>query len=204
MLEATRSEIAVPLIVQDRVMGVLDVQSNRLDAFGDDDQLTLETLAGQLALAIQEAETYDAERRQTERINAMTEVARALVSILDIDDLLDEVVDLVNGYLGYDRVHLFLRVGDRLVFRSGSGVHSGRWALEKLSYDINATTASSRAWPATASPPSAAMSSTTTEILHRPRRRRYPQRNDRPDPHGARIPRRVRYPEHAAERLHRG
>ena len=136
-LDATRSEICVPLAVQKRVMGVLDVQSNRLDAFGSDDVFMLETLASQLALAIQEAQTYDAERRQTERINAMTEVARALVSILDIDDLLDEVVDLVTDHLGYDRVHLFLRIGDRLVFRSGSGVHSGRWALEKLSYDID-------------------------------------------------------------------
>ena len=136
-LDATRSEICVPLTIQKRVMGVLDIQSNRLDAFGSDDIFLLETLASQLALAIQEAQTYDAERRQTERINAMTEVARALVSILDIDDLLDEVVDLVTDHLGYDRVHLFLRIGDRLVFRSGSGVHSGRWALEKLSYDIN-------------------------------------------------------------------
>lgn len=138
LLDATRSEIAVPLIVQERVMGVLDVQSNRPDAFGSDDVFMLETLAGQLAMALQEAESYHAERRQTERINAMTEVARALVSILDIDDLLDEVIDLVNEYLGYDRVHLFLRVGDRLVFRSGSGVHSGRWAIERLSYDIHA------------------------------------------------------------------
>lgn len=137
-LDATRSEIAVPLIAQDRVMGVLDVQSNRLDAFGEDDVFLLETLAGQLALALQEAETFDAEHRQTERLNAMTEVARALVSILDIDDLLDEVIDLVNEYLGYDRVHLFLRVGDRVAFRSGSGVHSGRWALEKLSYELDA------------------------------------------------------------------
>jgi serine phosphatase RsbU (regulator of sigma subunit)/putative methionine-R-sulfoxide reductase with GAF domain len=136
-LEATKSEIAVPLITQGRVLGVLDVQSNRLDAFGNDDVFMLETLAGQLALAIQEAQTYDAERRQTERINAMTEVARALVSILNIDDLLDEVVDLVTEHLGYDRVHLFLRVGDRLVFRSGSGVHSGRWALENLSHPID-------------------------------------------------------------------
>jgi sigma-B regulation protein RsbU (phosphoserine phosphatase) len=136
-LEATQSEIVVPLTIQDRLLGALDVQSNRRDAFGSDDVFTLETLARQLSLALQEAQTYDAERRQTERVNAMTEVARALVSILDIDDLLDEVVDLVTDHLGYDRVHLFLRVGDRLVFRSGSGVHSGRWALEKLSYDIS-------------------------------------------------------------------
>jgi len=137
VLDATRSEICVPLAVQQRVLGVLDVQSNRQDAFGSDDVFLLETLAGQLAIAIQEAQTYDAERRQTERINAMTDVARALVSILNIDDLLDEVVDLVTDHLGYDRVHLFLRVGDRLVFRSGSGVHSGRWALERLSFGIN-------------------------------------------------------------------
>lgn len=137
VLDATRSEISVPLAVQQRVLGVLDVQSNRLDAFGPDDIFLLETLAGQLAIAIQEAQTYDAERRQTERVNAMTDVARALVSILNIDDLLDEVVDLVTDHLGYNRVHLFLRVGDRLVFRSGSGVHSGRWALERLSFGIN-------------------------------------------------------------------
>ncbi|MCZ7538509.1 MAG: GAF domain-containing protein [Anaerolineae bacterium] len=135
-LDATLSEIAVPLVVGERVMGVLDVQSNRLDAFGDD-AFMLETLAGQLALALQEAETFDAERRQSERINAMTEVARALVSILDIDDLLDEVIDLVTENLGYERVHLFLRVGERVAFRSGSGVHSGRWALERLSYDLS-------------------------------------------------------------------
>ncbi len=92
---------------------------------------------GRSAMALQEAETYNAERRQTERINAMTEVARAVVSILDIDDLLDEVVDLVSESLGYDRVHLFLRVGERMVFRSGSGVYSGRWALEKVAYSVN-------------------------------------------------------------------
>lgn len=136
-LDATLSEIAVPLTIGERVMGVLDVQSNCLDAFDDDDVFMLGTLAGQLALALQEAQTFDAERRQSERINAMTEVARALVSILDIDDLLDEVIDLVTENLGYERVHLFLRVGERVAFRSGSGVHSGRWALERLSYDLS-------------------------------------------------------------------
>src|SRR5690606_11800630 len=136
-LKETRSEVCVPLIAQQQVVGVLDLQSDRPDAFGSDDVYLLEALAGQLTLAIQEAESYDAERRQTERVNAMAEVARALVSILDIDDLLYEVVDLVTDHLGYERVHLFLRVGDQLVFRSGSGVHSGRWALEKVSYPID-------------------------------------------------------------------
>ena len=135
-LDATRSEIVVPLLVQERVLGVLDVQSNRADAFGGDDAFLLETLAGQVALAIQEAQTYHAERRQRERVNALVEVARAVVSILDIDALLEEVADLVADTLGYDRVHLFLRLGEHVVFRSGSGVHSGRWALEELSFPL--------------------------------------------------------------------
>ena len=123
--------------MQNTALGVLDVQSNQAEAFGNDDIFMLETLAGQIAMALQEAETYHAERRQTERINAMVDVTRAVVSNLDIDDILDEVVDLVSENLGYDRVHLFLRVGNRLAFRSGSGVHSGRWALEKLAYGLN-------------------------------------------------------------------
>lgn len=135
-LPETRSEVCVPLQTQKVVLGALDVQSDQVAGFSDDDIFVLETLAGQLAIAIQESQTYHAERRQTERINAMAEVARALVSILDIDDLLDEVIDLVTDHLGYDRVHLFLRAGDHLVFRSGTGVHSGRWAIERLSYHI--------------------------------------------------------------------
>ena len=119
------------------MLGVLDVQSDQLRSFNKEDEFTLETLGGQLALALQEAQTFDAARRQAERVNAMADASRAVVSILDINDLLDEVVDLVADYFGYDRVHLFLRAGDRVVFRSGSGVHSARWSIEQLSYDIN-------------------------------------------------------------------
>jgi len=137
VLQQTRSEIDVPLIVENRVLGVLDVQSDRLNAFNPDAVFTLESLAGQLALALQEAQTYQNERRQAERVNAMAEASRAVVSILNIDELLDEVVDLVTDYFGYDRVHLFLRSGERVVFRSGSGVHSGKWAIDHLAYGID-------------------------------------------------------------------
>lgn len=137
VLPKTRSEFCAPLKVDRRVLGVLDVQSNTPDTFKTEEVFVLETLAGQLALALQEAQTYDAERRQAERINAMAEASRAVVSILDINDLLDEVVDLVADYFGYDRVHLFLRVGDRVVFRSGSGVHSARWSIDQLSYNLH-------------------------------------------------------------------
>ncbi|MBN2472255.1 MAG: GAF domain-containing protein, partial [Anaerolineae bacterium] len=137
ILSQTRAEIVVPLIVERRVVGVLDVQSDRPGAFDHEDETMLETLASQVALAIQEAETYAAERRQRERLNALTEASRAVVSILNIEDLLDEVIDLLTDYFGFDRTHIFLLEDDQIIFRAGSGIHSGRWSIERLSYHVD-------------------------------------------------------------------
>lgn len=53
ILPETRSEMALPLKVQNRVIGVLDVQSNQPSAFSDEDISILQILADQLALAIE-------------------------------------------------------------------------------------------------------------------------------------------------------
>lgn len=135
--EHTKTEVCVPLIIEKRVVGVLDVQTQDYYVFHPEDLSALESLGGQLSMAIQEGQAYENTRRQNERINAMAEASRAVVSILDINDLLDEVVDLVADFFGYDRVHLFLRSGDKVVFRSGSGVHSAKWTIERLTYDIS-------------------------------------------------------------------
>ena len=139
-VEDTNSELVVPLSLEGVVLGVLDVQSDKLDDFDKDDMATFELLASQLALAIQEAFTYAAERRQSDRLNALVDAARAVVSILDINKLMDEVVDIINDHFDYDRVHLFLRHENQLVLRSGSGVHSERWLMDNLAYAIDAET----------------------------------------------------------------
>lgn len=136
-LKDTLSEVAVPLSIEHQVLGVLDIQSNTLDAFTDSDLKTLDALGHQLAIAIQESLTYHQERKQSERLNALIEAARAVVSILDIGVLLDEVVDLVDDYFGYDRVHLFLREGDHIVFRAGDGQHIKQWQQDRLTYHID-------------------------------------------------------------------
>ncbi len=69
----TRSEVAVPIIVQDRVIGVLDAQSAECDAFSQIDVFTLQTLADQLAIAIENARLYEqasqeiSERKKAEK-----------------------------------------------------------------------------------------------------------------------------------------
>lgn len=133
-LPETRSEVALPLKVEDRVLGVLDVQSDRVRAFQDTQVFLLETLASQIALAIEQAQSYDVEHRLAQRLEALTQVVQAVVSVLDLGDLLDEVVDLIAEHFNFERVHIFLRSGDILVFRAGAGPHSVRWLVEGLSY----------------------------------------------------------------------
>ncbi len=56
LLPDTRSEMAVPIKLRDRVLGVLDVQSDRLEGITTNDQLLLEGLCGQIAIAIESTE----------------------------------------------------------------------------------------------------------------------------------------------------
>lgn len=58
LLPYTRSEIALPLMVGDRVLGALDVQSTREAAFGEEDIQTLQSMANQVAVALENARLF--------------------------------------------------------------------------------------------------------------------------------------------------
>jgi len=65
---STQSELCVPIRAGDDVVGVLDVQSDRLDAFSEADRRTLETLAGQIGVAMENARLYQAERAARDQL----------------------------------------------------------------------------------------------------------------------------------------
>jgi len=64
LLPNTKSELVVPLKVEERIVGVLDVESDKLDAFDDDDIFVLQALANQLATAIENARLYKAAQQE--------------------------------------------------------------------------------------------------------------------------------------------
>jgi nitrate/nitrite-specific signal transduction histidine kinase len=78
-LSATKSELAVPIRIGERVLGVLDIESNELDAFSEADLFTAQTLADQLATAIENARLY----QQTGQIAVMEERNRMAREIHD-------------------------------------------------------------------------------------------------------------------------
>ncbi len=73
----TRSELAVPIVVKSKVVGVLDVQSDRLNAFDDTDVAVLQSLAHQIGAAIENARLYDQAQR-TAVVEERSRLAREL------------------------------------------------------------------------------------------------------------------------------
>ncbi len=70
LLPDTKAEMAVPLMVGKRLLGILDVQSTEPHAFGEDDVRTLEAIASELAVAIDSARVQREMQHQLERIES--------------------------------------------------------------------------------------------------------------------------------------
>src|SRR5207237_2526939 len=74
----TRSELAVPLVYKDNVIGVLDLEHTRRGFFTEDHQRTITTLAAQIAIAIENARLYEQIARQESRLERDLAMAREL------------------------------------------------------------------------------------------------------------------------------
>ncbi len=120
-LPETRSEVALPLKIEGRVLGVLDVQSDQPDDFDETDLLVLRALADQIAIAMEGAQLYSDLCHRADQLSAVAEVSRAVASILDLETLLEEVVRLIHEQFGYSFAHLFTidPARGQIVYRAG-------------------------------------------------------------------------------------
>jgi GAF domain-containing protein/two-component sensor histidine kinase len=103
--EGARSELVVPLNAKGELLGALNIESRKLDAFTEDHIRNLETLAGQAAIAIQNASLFDDNKRRREELTALREIDRAILdSSLDLPNTLNVVLSkalaLVNAHHG--------------------------------------------------------------------------------------------------------
>ncbi len=120
LLPLTRSEMALPLIVRDEVIGALTVQSTMEDAFTGDDVRALQAMSDQLATAIHNARLHaqnirllDQAERRMRLLEAAAEVARGVTSILDLDQLLNTTVDIICDAYGFYYAGVFLVNGQK-------------------------------------------------------------------------------------------
>lgn len=88
LLPDTRSEAAFPLMVQDRVVGVLDVQATQTARFDQDLQSVLSTMAGQIGVAINNARLFVEVERNSRHQQALNAIAQEMQSATNLDELL--------------------------------------------------------------------------------------------------------------------
>ncbi len=86
-----RSELAVPLIVAETLIGVLNVDSTRLNAFSADDEELLVALANQAANVIHNSWLYEAVAHNARKLESLFAVAQSIISSLDLPDILRRV-----------------------------------------------------------------------------------------------------------------
>jgi signal transduction histidine kinase/DNA-binding response OmpR family regulator len=107
-LPLTRSEMALPLIIQDRVVGALDVQSNQPNAFNDEDIRALTTLAAQISVAIDNANLYQSAQEQADKMGFLFEVTSAATAAESLEEALNIVAARLHQMLGALSVTLYL------------------------------------------------------------------------------------------------
>lgn len=106
--EAVRSELAVPLIVKGRVIGVIDIESEEVGYFQQEQLRLLELTASRVAVAIENARLYTRVSRQAQTLAVLTDVSRDISSILDLDELLERIGQLLRRLIDYQMFSILL------------------------------------------------------------------------------------------------
>jgi len=92
--EPTRAELAVPIALGGKVRGVLDVQSASTNAFSEEDVGLLQTLAGHLAIALENASLYGHIRQERDAVELLYQVGQELSAAADLEEVLPDVLSI--------------------------------------------------------------------------------------------------------------
>jgi phosphoserine phosphatase RsbU/P len=131
-IENVRSEMAVPLMLRGKCVGVLDIQSRHLDYFTPEQQSILTLLASRLAVAIENARLFERVRTQAETLLLLNEVGRETSSILDVEELLRRAAEQIKRVIDYQILSLMLYDEDQKVFRHRLDVKHGQRVQGKM------------------------------------------------------------------------
>jgi len=131
-IESVRSELAVPLIVRGKCVGVLDIQSRHLDYFTRDQQNILTLLASRLAIAIENARLFEKVKAQADTLLLLSEVGRETSAILDVEELLRRAAEQTKRVIDYQILSIMLYDEEQKVFRHRVDVKHGQSVQGRL------------------------------------------------------------------------
>jgi sigma-B regulation protein RsbU (phosphoserine phosphatase) len=102
ILDAVRTELAVPMTARGKLVGVIDLQSTRLNAYTEYDRALLRLIAARVSTTIDNARLYLRVERQNRTLKTLAHISREFTSILDLNELLSKISTTMRGLINYD------------------------------------------------------------------------------------------------------
>jgi sigma-B regulation protein RsbU (phosphoserine phosphatase) len=143
-----RSELAVPLIAKNRLIGVMDIESEQAGYFRPDHLRLLTLTASRIAQAIENARLYARVSRQAQTLAVLNEIATELISILDLNPLLERVGQLLRRLIDYQMFSILLldEKGETLITRYSWRFGSSEAPMRRISISSGLVGAAVREW----------------------------------------------------------
>ena len=124
-----RSELAVPLILKNRLIGVINIESVQTNYFTEEHKRLLTLIGSRMAVGIENARLHTRTTRQARTLLLLNEIARELTSILHVDELLKHIAELVARLIDYQMFSILLldstgeKLQHRFSLRFGENIH---------------------------------------------------------------------------------
>lgn len=103
-----RSELAVPLITKNKVIGVIDLEAREANYFKEEHARLLSLIGSRIAVSIENARLHTRTVRQANTLALLNEISREVTSILNLDQLLKRVGDLLLKIIDYQMFSILL------------------------------------------------------------------------------------------------
>lgn len=107
-VDAVRTELAVPMTARGRLVGVIDLQSTRVNAYSEYDRALLRLIAARVAVSIDNARLYYRVDRQNRTLKTLAHISREFSSILDLNALLPKIINTMRSLINYDAFSILL------------------------------------------------------------------------------------------------
>ena len=124
-----RSELAVPLILKNRVIGVIDIEARQSGFFTEEHVRLLKLVASRIASGIENARLYARISKQAQTLTVLNDISRELTSILHLDELFKRVGELLTRLIDYQMFSILLldstrsKLEHRFSLRFNKNVH---------------------------------------------------------------------------------
>ncbi len=120
-MPSIQSWLGVPLIAQDNAIGILALDSGKLDHFTDEDAQLVQSFANHAAIAIQNATLFNAEKTRRKESDTLRETTLAVTSSLNLAEAVERILKQLRRVLPYDSASVQILENNELVIFGGHG-----------------------------------------------------------------------------------